>query len=83
MSGGLDLVAEFFAEVLAEEFSSGLGAGLLGGDVGVGEVGPDGDEGGAGEEEKGGGAQLLWGRGKVPHHSYNCIFCFEKIKWNF
>ncbi|GER43407.1 bZIP transcription factor family protein [Striga asiatica] len=45
-----------------DELFAGLGSGPLRADVGEGEVGPDGYEGGAGEQAAGGDGQLL-GRG--------------------
>lgn len=53
------LILEKLSKAIFDEIVAGLGASLLRGYVGEGEVGSDGEEGGAGDEAADGGGQLL------------------------
>lgn len=63
------LLVELLAEVFADELAAGLDVGLLGGDVGVGEMSPDGDQRDARREAAGRRHQLPRRWGKLPHDS--------------
>lgn len=53
------LILEKLSKAIFDEIVAGLGASLLRSYVGEGEVGPDGEEGGTGDEAADGGGQLL------------------------